>query len=148
MQLSWSDDLNTGIPEIDAQNRRIVDLANILAEAKQTGDRALVGEVLEQLLDYVVNHFLFEEQLMEEANYEYRAAHERVHELFAKRLADFRGRYAQGDDIIDDLRAMLTGWLQSHVREEDQRYAESVNAKSTEEGGQSWIGGVWNRLFG
>lgn len=148
MQLSWSDDLNTGIPEIDAQNRRIVDMANILAEVKQTGERPRVGEVLEQLLDYVVNHFLFEEHLMEEANYEYRAAHERVHELFAKRLADFRGRYAQGDDITDELYAMLAGWLQSHVREEDQRYAESVNAKITQEGGQGWIGAVLTRLFG
>ncbi len=148
MQLNWTDELNTGIPEIDTQNRRIVEYANTLTAAKETGDSAQVGEVLEKLLDHAVNHFLFEEHLMEQAHYEFLAGHERIHELFAKKLADFRGRHAEGEDVADDLISMLTNWVNFHIRDEDQRYAASVNQVIEKEGGQSWVAGVMNKLFG
>lgn len=148
MQLAWTDDLNTGIPEIDEQNRRLVDYANTLDEAKQSGDHARVGQVLENLLDYAVNQFLFEEHLMAEANYEGLAAHERIHEIFAKKLADFRGRHAQDEDVTDDLHAMLANWVNVHIREEDQRYAGSVNRVIEQEGGDTWVKGVMKKLFG
>src|SRR5512143_3142220 len=102
MAITWTEDLNTGIPEIDSENRRLVDFINTLSAARQTGDRTQVGNVLDQLLDFVVNHFMFEEHLMEEANYEFRAAHEKIHEIFAKRLAAFRGRHANGEAVCDE----------------------------------------------
>lgn len=148
MQVKWTDDLNTGIPEVDAQNRRVADFINTLDAAKQTADREQLGHVLEELLDFVVNQFLFEEQLMEKAGYEFRSAHERIHEVFAKRLAEFRGRYANGEDITDDLIAMLTNWVNIHIKEEDKRYAASVQDVIDDEEGKTWVKGLFNRLFG
>lgn len=148
MHMIWTSDLNTGIHEIDVENRKIVDYVNQLTDAKAVGDREKLGEVLELLLDYVVNHFLFEEHMMEQANYQFFSAHEKVHELFAKKLADLRGRYQAGEDVFAELIAMLSNWVDNHVRIEDQLYAESVQDKIEEEGGETWVAGVMKKLFG
>lgn len=148
MHMIWTSDLNTGIPEIDAENRKIVNYVNLLSDAEEVGDRDKQGDVLELLLDYVVNHFLFEEHLMEQADYEYRVAHEKVHELFAKKLADFRGRYKDGEDVSAELLAMLHHWVDDHIRVEDQRYAQSVQQTIEKEGGETWVAGVMKMLFG
>lgn len=148
MHKLWTSDLNTGIQEIDVENRKIVDYINTLTAAQSAGDREELGNVLELLLDYVCNHFLFEEHMMEQANYEYRVAHEKVHEIFAKKLADFRGRYRDGETPFDEVIAMLVKWVDDHIRNEDKRYAETVQEKIEEEGGQTWVSGVMKMLFG
>ena len=144
----WTSDLNTGIAEIDRENRKIVDYINILAAAKEEGDREQLGGVLEMLLDYVCNHFIFEEVMMEKADYEFRVSHEKVHELFAKRLADFRGRFKAGETPFDEVIGMLAHWVDDHIRNEDGMYAETVQQTIEKEGGETWVAGVMKRLFG
>jgi len=148
MSLTWTDDLNIGVAEIDNQNRRLADFINILDEARHSGDRGKLGYVLEELLDFAVNNFLFEEKLMEEANYEFRSTHERVHEIFVKKLADFRGRFATGDDVSKELQTMLINWVEGHIKQEDKRYASSVQRVIEQEGGESWVQGIMKRMFG
>jgi hemerythrin len=148
MHKLWTSDLNTGIQEIDVGNRKIVDYINTLSTAKSAGDREELGKVLDLLLDYVCTHFLFEEHMMEQAGYEYRSAHEKVHEIFAKKLAEFRGRYMDGGAPFDEVIAMLVTWVDVHIRNEDKMYAETVQEKIEEEGGNTWVSGVMKRLFG
>ena len=62
--LIWQDDLNTGIEVIDDQHRRIVSMINQLHQA-QTGASALVvADVMDELVDYTLSHFAFEEELI------------------------------------------------------------------------------------
>lgn len=148
MHKLWTSDLNTGIHEIDVENRKIVDYINILSKAREERDREELGNVLEMLLDYVCNHFIFEEHMMAEANYEHCISHEKVHELFAKKLADFRGRFRDGETPFNEVIAMLVHWVDEHIRYDDQLYAESVQEKIEEEGGETWVSGVMKKLFG
>ena len=64
MPIIWNDTLNTGISVIDSQHRRIVAYINALEEARSAKDRAQVGQIIEQLVDYTQSHFGFEESLM------------------------------------------------------------------------------------
>jgi hemerythrin len=148
MHMIWTDDLNTGIPEIDRENQKIVSYINTLSDAKAAGDRSQLGTTLDNLLDYAVNHFLFEEHMLEEAGYEFRASHEAFHEMFAKKLAALRGRFGEGEDVHDELVRMLSDWVNVHIRQEDQKYATVVQQTIEEEGGRSWVAGVMKKLFG
>ncbi len=148
MQKLWTSDLNTGIAEIDAGNRKIVDYVNILSKAKTNDDSKELGNVLEMLLDYVCNHFIFEEHMMQQADYPHRGAHEKVHELFAKKLAELRGRFQAGETPFDEVIDMLVKWVDKHIRIDDQMYAETVQEKIDEEGGETWVSGVMKKLFG
>lgn len=148
MNFNWTADLNTGIAEIDAQNCRLGDFINRLDDSVKTGEREKTGEVLEELLDFSVNNFLFEEKLMEEAGYEFHHAHERVHELFVKKLAEFRGRYANGDEVAEELHTMLIGWVENHVKREDKDYVASVHQVIEDEGDETWVQGIMKKMFG
>jgi hemerythrin len=148
MQKVWSSDLETGIAEIDSGNKKIVDYINSLSAAKETGNRDELVNVLENLLDHVCNQFMFEEHMMEEAGYEFHKAHEKVHELFAKKLADFRGRVQAGESPYDEVIAMLDHWVDGHIKNEDQMYAETIQTKIEQEGGESFVKGVLKKLFG
>ncbi|MGN6222157.1 bacteriohemerythrin [Pseudoxanthomonas sp.] len=149
--LVWQDDLNTGVDVIDAQHRRIVEMINRLHIANRSMERIAVAEVIEELVDYTLSHFAFEEELMEEAGYPFSAAHKRVHQLFAKRVGEYRMRFEAGDDIGDELRSMLARWLYNHIRSDDKDYADAVKhhlnlfAREHEEGG--WLGRTLKRLF-
>jgi hemerythrin len=148
--LVWSDDLNIGIDVIDRQHQKIIEMINALGEA-QGSSPANTGDVIENLVDYTVSHFAFEESLMEEAGYVFSKAHKRVHEVFIKRVLSIRERFREGEDVAGELRDTLGRWLLGHIRSEDRNYVESVNrnilkitADHSEEG---WLARAKRRFF-
>jgi len=76
--LAWSRELDTGIDIIDSQHKRIVEYINALHETQESLDRAKVGDIINELVDYTVSHFAFEESLMENAGYPFLAPHQKV----------------------------------------------------------------------
>ena len=96
--LVWQDDLNTGVEVIDRQHMRIVEMLNHLHVTQKSMQRVAVGEVIDELIDYTLSHFAFEEELMEEAGYAFCAAHKRVHEVFIKRVSEYRMRLEAGEE--------------------------------------------------
>ena len=68
-RIEWTADLNLGIDVIDSQHRNIVDYINQLTEAIETQQDHEVLSVLEQLASYTIDHFVFEEELLEKAGY-------------------------------------------------------------------------------
>ncbi len=132
--IAWSPDLNIGIEVIDNQHRRIVNMLNQLNDvrrAHQPGTDArmgAVGDVIAELVDYTLSHFAFEESLMEDASYQFYRAHKRVHDLFVKRVGEYQFRFQGGEDITDELHAMLSRWLVNHIRNDDAAYGPSIKA--------------------
>ena len=148
MHKVWTSNLETGISEIDSGNKKIIGYINTLSDAREKGSIAEVSNVLDHLLDHVCNQFLFEEHMMKQAGYKYHKAHEKVHELFAKKLAEFRGRVQNNENIIDDVIDMLVSWVDGHIQNEDNMYADTLQLKIEKEGGDSWVKGVLKKLFG
>lgn len=151
MALIWQDSLNTGIDIIDSQHQRIVEMINNLQVAQHAGSRGAIGEVIDEMVDYTLSHFAFEEELMEEAGYPFCSAHKRVHEVFARRVGELRMRFQAGEDVVDELRNMLSRWLFNHIRSDDKAYAEQVKqhlnlfVREHQQGG--WIKRTVQRLF-
>ncbi|MCJ1886095.1 bacteriohemerythrin [Pseudomonas sp. LA21] len=150
--LVWQDDLDTGIQVIDTQHKRIVEMINQLHDAQAQHDRALLGSVIEELVDYTLSHFAFEETLLEDSGYLFTRAHKKVHELFIKRVSDYRMRFESGEDVADELKGLLGRWLFNHIRSDDANYVESVKSSMQEltrdqsQGG--WLSRSMKRFFG
>lgn len=128
MPISWTADLDTGIPIIDQQHRRIVDFINHLEVAKNAGDKEAVKQIVYDCVDYTLSHFAFEESLQEEAGYAYCKPHKKVHELFARKVSEYQERMDLGDDVAEELHATLARWLVNHIKRDDADYVESVRA--------------------
>ena len=128
MPISWTADLDTGIPLIDQQHRRIVDFINHLEVAKNAGDKEAVKQIVYDCVDYTLSHFAVEESLQEEAGYAYCKPHKKVHELFARKVSEYQERMDLGDDVAEELHATLARWLVNHIKRDDADYVESVRA--------------------
>ena len=129
--VSWSDDLSVGIEVIDTQHRRIVDYINQLHDVQDKLDRAAVGEVIENLIDYTYTHFAFEETMLEDAGYPLLASHQKIHQRFVETISQFKQRFAAGENVATELCDMLAAWLFDHIRAEDKAYADVVVAAGT-----------------
>ncbi len=147
--IQWSADLSTGIQVIDNQHQRIVDYINKLGHAQEHHSREEVATVLDELVDYTLSHFAFEESLMEEAHYPYINAHKRVHKLFVKRVADYQQRFKLEEDIAEELLNTLRAWLVNHIKNDDQDYADDVRKtmQNTASGG-GWLSRSLKKFFG
>jgi len=150
--LHWSSDLDTGIDVIDKQHRRIVDYLNELNTANESGDFKVTKHVLDELVDYTLTHFAFEEELQEKAGYPFLKAHKRVHDIFTKRVAEFQKRATNGENVAPELLSMLKIWLVNHIKGDDADYADSVKAvlglESTVDKTGGWLGGALKKFFG
>ncbi len=148
--MQWTPALETGITVIDSQHKRIVDYINQLDAARRTGNPAETMEALDGLVDYTATHFAFEEEMQAKAGYEFVNAHQRVHQIFMKRVASFRARAEAGEDVTEELLAMLKVWLSSHIKGDDRDYVDIVRnfigAPQPEHAG--WLNSTLKRFFG
>jgi len=103
----WTADLNTGIEPIDAQHRQLVEYINELDVAAATGDRRRIATVFEQLIEYTMSHFAFEEQLQVDVGYQFATAHKSMHDVFVKRVERYKERFDSGEDIVGELQRSL-----------------------------------------
>lgn len=152
VKIRWSSELDTGIQVIDEQHHRIVDYINQLYVIQESHNHKDVEKVLQELVDYTLSHFSFEESLMEDAGYPFATGHKRVHEMFKARINSFMQRISKGEDITDELLAVLRSWLLNHIRSDDNDYVEvvktSMQIKTDKHEGEGWIKQSLARFFG
>jgi hemerythrin len=123
----WTPQLCIGIDVIDQQHRRIVEYINQLDDARTNGhSREEIGFLINELVDYTISHFGFEESLHEEANYPFFKSHKKVHELFTQRVSEYQAKYEKGEDVSKALNSLLVTWLFNHIKRDDADYVESV----------------------
>ncbi len=130
MAMVWTSDLNTGIDVIDRQHQRIVDYINQLEDPATRADHQAISRVLEDLADYTLSHFAFEESLQEEVGYQYAKPHKAVHDMFIKRLTSYQHRHDAGEPVVEQLHTMLCTWLTHHIKRDDMAYVAEVGAKA------------------
>ena len=143
----WDPSLDTGIEVIDNQHRRIVDYINDLHAAINDRDRNTVSDILDQLIDYTVTHFSFEESLMEQASYKLTDAHKNTHRAFTSRIRTYADRFNAGEDISRKLLSDLRIWLMNHIKQEDNDYI-SVVKPMVNKSGKGWLAKRLSRFFG
>lgn len=150
MSLQWSSELEIGIPVIDSQHQRIVEYIAKVEMAHKHHSQEELLEVLDELVDYTLSHFAFEESLMEEAGYPFIKAHQKVHALFTRRVDSYHQQAKAGSDITDELMHTLKAWLVNHIKHDDRDYGDVVKANMEEatKRVKSRKAGWMSRLFG
>lgn len=126
--IQWNDTMLTGVAEMDAQHRILVDTL-IEAKTKLTGDLSdpLFEQITRDLLAYAIYHFETEEKLMQEHHYadaapDDAAQHLAQHRYFSERVVALRAEARKRQPgSRDALLAFLQDWLINHILTSDQR---------------------------
>jgi hemerythrin len=133
MAIEWTNDLATGVAEIDGQHRELFQRVNGLMEAcKQGKGRTEVEKVLTFLEDYVVEHFSAEEDYMVKFSYPAYAAHKAQHLEFLEKFSGLKHqleREGAGVLIVVKTNQVVVDWLKNHIRKTDKTFAAFLAAR-------------------
>ncbi|PKN09207.1 MAG: hemerythrin [Deltaproteobacteria bacterium HGW-Deltaproteobacteria-8] len=131
--LIWSSKLETGIAEIDAQHRKLVDIGNRVIEAVQEKLGTLcVDEIVKELREYTVVHFQEEEARMESLHYPDCEAHHVEHERLKNQVKQWQ-REIYTKEMVDasEVLAFLRGWLIDHIMHSDMAFKAWLAGNAT-----------------
>src|SRR6476661_9169262 len=90
---TWQARYSVGVPEIDAQHKKLIELINELFKAMRVGGGDhIMAKLFDSLLKYTQQHFAFEENLMRKGRYSGLEAHIEEHRKLISQVHDLRDR--------------------------------------------------------
>jgi hemerythrin len=121
----WSEKYSVGVPSIDGQHKRLIEIINSLYDAMRAGHGEFaLGKTLDDLVDYTKTHFRFEENLLQTKNYPDLAAHKKVHEGLTAQVMDLVKQYKAGKATLSiQTGTFLKNWLGNHILNTDMKYS-------------------------
>lgn len=124
----WKDEYSVGVPQIDAQHKKLVALINSLDETLSAGfDLEALKPIFNELVEYTVYHFTFEERLMRDQDYGKgdREAHIRQHRQFEEQIKALRADLDQLKvSDCEVILSYLTNWLVNHICKIDHKLGQ------------------------
>ena len=127
----WSPSYETGIQEIDAQHKKLVEILNALYDAMGKGQaNKVLGKLLDDLVKYTVVHFATEERLFRQYGYPEAAIHKKEHDALTAQAKKLQADFAAGKVSLSlTVGTFLKDWLSHHILQADKKYAPFLAAK-------------------
>lgn len=128
---NWTPIFETGLPEVDSQHRRLIDLVNQLGEDADSGSPEKIDATIGALADYTVYHFRTEETIMatDRVAPEHALRHADTHQRFVAQVVEWIERRRRGEPVnLGQLLDFLANWLIFHILGDDQSMGRQVNA--------------------
>ncbi len=134
--VEWEDKYSVGIEKIDNQHKQLIEIINRLYYSRGNRPHAVLGETIQELIEYTKTHFTDEERLMRENGYPDYQAHKKRHEAFIEEVKKFHNEYQKVDDdlledysLVTDVLFFLKTWLCGHILVIDKEYSPFLNKK-------------------
>lgn len=125
--ITWRESYGVGCRELDDQHSTILAIINDLYLTLQSGkEREAIKGLLDRLVQYTVDHFQREEELMEEFDYPELAQHKELHERMTEKTIAFRTHFCE--TTAKDLLVFLKKWWVSHICQTDKQYSPYMEA--------------------
>jgi len=128
MSIELSEDILTGIDEVDTQHRELFRRVNSFLAACNDGRGAeRVRETLEFMRVFVLEHFRVEEVMMRARGYPDTVRHRAQHQellVAVDKLHALLQSDGASDNVVTTTRRVLVGWLVSHIRKTDKALAD------------------------
>lgn len=129
--MEWHDNMSVGIPDIDSQHQKLVAMLNDVYDGMQQGkSRETLDKVLDELIDYTVSHFKFEEGLLLKTGYPDYENHKKQHDDMAKKALDIQERFKKSTSGVLSIEttSFLKNWIINHIMGTDKKYTSHLIA--------------------
>jgi hemerythrin len=130
--MPWSSTLELGIAKIDEQHRWLVDRINAMHDeiGKSAPDHGVIGDILESLVDYTMNHFIVEEEMFKRHGYPQIGQHLDEHNGFTGKIIQLLDAYQDGTaNVGNEMMTLLKDWLTHHILVVDKSYVPFLKSK-------------------
>lgn len=128
--ISWREEFALGVPEIDEQHKKLFAIANRAYEVLK--NQLLVDKydqilaIFNELKDYTVYHFTFEEDYMKSIGYRRFLSHKVEHDDFIQRIneTDLRKIDENQEQYLIDTLEFVVAWIEHHILGVDKKIVE------------------------
>ncbi len=130
----WNNSFETGIPLIDEQHKRLINLLNLLAShLAYQSDMLVLDNIFKELAEYTIYHFKSEGEIWRKyfgENDDWELQHQKEHASFMVEVLKLKAeeQHKTFNDVVEDLLSFLTHWLAFHIVDSDKRMAKAVLA--------------------
>lgn len=130
-KIVWTPEYSVGVERLDRQHQKIISVINkLIAKPRLFMTSGTIADVLTELNSYVSEHFLLEEQLLEEHGYPRLVEHSRRHTEYGDRIADFCLKTVEKNrNVPEELLGYLGEWWIGHILHEDMKYKRFFEEK-------------------
>jgi hemerythrin-like metal-binding protein len=132
--MPWTPKLEISIKSIDEQHKKLVEMINHLHRAmKMKLGSKEAGQILNDLAEYTVYHFGYEEKLFEKHEYPEYEEHKKIHVNLVAKVMEFQEEFKSGKAALSiDLMDFLTDWLKNHIMVTDVQYVPFFKDKGVD----------------
>lgn len=123
---NWTSQLETGVSELDLDNRSLLDLVN---RVKEASDETNLADLKSALLDFqaeMIAHFEREERLMTECNYDAAADHRREHQQLAKEIREQIESLDACQERVASIGRFMHNWIVQHIADKDSLFGKAI----------------------
>jgi len=130
-KIIWKREYSVGVERLDRQHQKIISVINKLIDKPRLFiTSGTIFEVLSELNSYVSEHFMLEEQLLEENNYPGLVGHSKKHTEYSEKITAFCLRTVEKNkNIPEELLTYLGEWWVGHILYEDMKYKSFFDEK-------------------
>lgn len=128
--LEWSDKFSTDIVSIDRQHQELLFLSENLLGILGSSEVSLHNKqaAFQSLVDHALEHFSYEERVMEHIAFPGRAQHAQEHEELRQEIAIMRETVMRGEEVEDwkGLVSLVQVWVLRHIVNSDTKMREHI----------------------
>lgn len=135
-KIEWSTKYEIGIPIIDEQHKKLVELVAdfynaLMAPTTHKNEVAsdTLAKALKDCCAYVQTHFRTEEELLQKASYPNFIAHKKEHDEFTAKVLETAKSFSKNNMLTAvKFARFLYDWILAHISHTDRLYLPYVNA--------------------
>ena len=134
MSITFTPDLETGMPNIDEQHKELFKRINDVVKCGAASvEKAETEKTLVFLGDYIVEHFTDEEKLQRDSGYPQYEWHRGQHEGYVSEFRKLQREYVKNGPSLDftmHLNKSVIEWIVKHIRSADKELGAYVNSRN------------------
>lgn len=133
--LKWKAELSVNVETIDNQHKRLIEIGAQIDGLLSLNDGAdhydEIMAILEELKEYTIYHFNFEEKLLEQNGYEDLPKHHFEHVFFVKKLERIGRKDIDGEqeETLGEIYNFVVNWITEHILVSDMKYRSYLNGR-------------------
>jgi hemerythrin len=130
--IKWKKEFSVDVKELDNQHKEIIKILNrMLAMHAKGKHEKEIEKILDNLHEYIKEHFRTEEEYMLKHHYSGYDEQKQEHNQFIDRLCEFQKEYLKGHRLTTiTLFNFVWDWFSQHILKLDKQYSPLLKEKS------------------
>lgn len=128
--IKWLDIYELGIPPIDFQHKNLIFILNDTYRAffMREEKEKLIGEVLDNFIQFYTEHFKTEEKFMEFVDYPMLYHHKNLHKEILNKLYEYKKQFIEVEGVyLEEFLNLLNNWVFEHLTIEDMKIKDHIS---------------------